>query len=115
MKIPVSRRLQKMQKIVTENDYLNNLEERQAYLNSLAMAARSGFGTVLLEGLETLERLATEKLIKTNNAKTVAQCKAEIKTARFIKNMISAIFQEKNSIDTAIESLQREDENYVNH
>ena len=111
MKQPPSRLLRKtIRAVVNENEYLDDLHERKRYLDSFHDCINSPFGTVLINSLESLEKQAMEKHIKSIRRHTANQAKAEIKTARYLLNVFRGMLAEKITCDNEIDQVREFEE-----
>ena len=113
--IPPSRRLQKHIKAVTsENEYFADMEKRDAYLRGITECLESPFGVVLIKALEDIESNAYKKLYTARFKGSIAQAKAEIKTASYVKNVLMGYVYEKEAFENAMRQYQEmeQGENY---
>ncbi|RME11488.1 MAG: hypothetical protein D6816_02035 [Bacteroidetes bacterium] len=92
-------------KVVTEdNEYLKSLEQRKTYTDSFEQAINSPFGEVLLQAIDNLEKDALERLTKVWRKSSLAQARADVKAARYIKSVLQSMLAEKKSLENEIKS-----------
>jgi len=109
MRIPPSRQLKKALRVVTnENEYLDNLDTRQQYLDEMVKAIDSNFGITLIAALEQLEGNAFATLFKTVMPWKRRQAKAEIKTAHYIKGIFMSIRSEQAEVSAMKKQIEQE-------
>ena len=112
MRKPVSKRIQSLAKAITgENKYFDNLLEKQAYLQSIKQAMNSPFGEELMKALDTVESAAFETLYNSNFKHKIAQAKAEIKIARYLKSILSSFIVEEKQVTDTINHFREEEMN----
>jgi len=109
MRIPFHRRKNDLAKaIVGEDKYLDDLEKRKRFVDSVVSALNGPFGQVLMNALDAAEKDAFERLLTSRFQHTIAQAKAEIRLVRHIKQALQAYVVEKHQIDDAIKTMQEE-------
>jgi len=114
--IPQQRRLKKHLKVVTsDNEYLNDLQKRDAYLTSIKDCMESPFGVILINALEAIEGSALESLYQTNSDKETMQSKAEIKTARLLKATLMGYVYEQEVFKNALKQYAEMEQGEPEH
>jgi len=110
MRFPPSRRLYDTSKMITdENSYIDGLNSRQEYLKNIEDCMHSPFGLTLVAALEQLESSAYSTLYSSSMKSRVAQAKAEIKTAKYLKGMLLGFRTEKLEVETMQSQLSEDD------
>jgi len=99
MKIFPSRRTQHIKAALTDNEYFNDLEKREAYIKGITEAIESPFGAVLLNALGNMEAAAIENLV---NKKNESDSRAEIKLARLTRATLMSYVSEEETLAEAI-------------
>jgi len=100
MRIFASRSAKKhIKSALNDNDYFNDLEQRDSYIRSITEGMESPFGAVLLNALDVIESTATENLIARSNE---ADSRAEIKLARFVRATLMSYVSEQEALSNAI-------------
>jgi len=103
MNIPISRRLKRHIKAVTDDsDYAADLEARQAYLRNITECIESPFGVILIKALEDIESSALAVLYESDASMITNRAKAEIKVAKYLKATIMGYVMEQANLDNAI-------------
>jgi len=110
MILPSSRLRKHIRAVTSDNEYLRDLEKREAYLNGIIQSIESPFGVILIKALEDIEANAYKKLYTARMKGAIAQAKAEIKTASYIKNILMGYIHEKEAFNNAIEQYKEMEE-----
>jgi len=107
-----SRSLQKKFKSATgESSFFLGLEENKELLESIVVGMNSPFGAALISSLETIETAGFASLLdNTNSVAKLAQSRAEIKVARYMKGILLAYVQELDTLTNSIKQLHQEEE-----
>jgi len=100
------RRVKKNVKAAFEdNDYIDDMQKRGSYLDNITDAINSPFGVLLIKALDDIEAQAFNTLYKTSFKHRVAQAKAEIRVASYMKGVIAGYTAENESFKQAVKTF----------
>jgi len=92
--------------VFDDNEYINDMQRRKAYLDEMKAAINSPFGVMLLKALDDVEATAFNTLYKSSFKHRVAQAKAEIKVASYLKGVIKGYASEAAAFEDAVARFQ---------
>lgn len=110
----ISRKLRKEFKgAMGEASFFLGLQRREGLLQALNEAINGPFGAALILALENIEGAAFGRLLDTSqNGASLAQARAEIKVAQYMKASLLAHVQELESLKEMISEMNNEEDSY---
>lgn len=113
MRLPSTSLRSNMREAVGESDFFTGLKKDQQLAQSVKEGMATPFGAALYSALEAVERSAYMEMEKVSPVRIFKQfqLRAELRTARYIKNVLDSYVINAEALARNIEELQGQEEN----